>query len=87
MRTLNSIPSGARVEIDATRSMSIDYDVYEVPRNFQERARHEGIHLTVHGLDHLRRNNDSMRRVHRVIRRERKRAERHIASSLRQGAA
>ena len=30
MRTLDAIPPGTKVEIDATRSVNIDYDVYEI---------------------------------------------------------
>ncbi|MGE0448725.1 MAG: SulP family inorganic anion transporter [Vicinamibacterales bacterium] len=73
MRTLKNIPAGARVEIDATRSASIDHDVYEIIKDFERRAQIEGIDLSIKGLSTLRRENDSMRRVHRVIRRERKR--------------
>jgi len=76
MRTLNAIPPGTRVEIDATRSVNIDYDVYEVLRDFEQRAKLVNIDLTIRGLDSLRRQNDSMRRVQRVIRRERKRVAR-----------
>lgn len=76
MRTLNAIPPGTRVEIDATRSVNIDYDVYEILRGFEQRAKLVNIDLTIRGLDALRRQNDSMRRVQRVIRRERKRVAR-----------
>ena len=76
MRTLDAIPPGTRVEIDATRSVSIDYDVYEILRDFEQRARLLDITLTVRGLDTLRKDNDAMRRVRRVIRREQKRVER-----------
>jgi MFS superfamily sulfate permease-like transporter len=79
MRTLNAIPPGTRVEIDATRSVNIDYDVYEILKDFEQRAKLVNIDLTIHGLDALRRDNDSMRRVQRVIRRERKRVARHVA--------
>ncbi|MGE3886820.1 MAG: SulP family inorganic anion transporter [Vicinamibacterales bacterium] len=79
MRTLNAIPPGTRVEIDATRSVNIDYDVYEILRDFEQRAKLVNIDLTIRGLDALRRANDSMRRVERVIRRERKRVARQAA--------
>lgn len=79
MRTLNAIPPGTRVEIDARRSVNIDYDVYEILRDFEQRAKLVNIDLTIHGLDALRRENDSMRRVERVIRRERKRVARQVA--------
>lgn len=87
MRTLNNIPAGSRVEIDATRSANIDHDVYEIIRDFERRAEIEGIDLTVRGLSTLQRTNDSMRRVHRVIRRERKRvAKRADGESVLRGA-
>jgi len=72
METLGAIPPGTKVEIDATRSMSIDYDVYEILKDFEQRAKLADIELTIRGLEGLRRRNDSMRRVNRVIRRHRK---------------
>ena len=69
MRALSAIPPGTKVEIDARRSMSVDQDVYEIIRDFEQRARLLGIDLTVRGLDTLRRENDSVQRVHRLIRR------------------
>lgn len=88
MRTLNNIPEGARVEIDATRCASIDMDVYEIIKEFEQRARDEGIDLQIRGLSSLRRDNDSMRRVDRVIRRERTRvARRRGADGDRHGKA
>jgi MFS superfamily sulfate permease-like transporter len=68
MRTLDAIPNGTKVEIDATRSMSIDYDVYEILKDFEKKAKVRDIDLTMRGLDSLRRGNDSMERVHIVIR-------------------
>jgi len=80
MRTLASIPPGSRVEIDARRSVNIDHDVYEILRDFEEHARATDIDLTVMGLEGMRRDHDSMRRVDRIVRRERKRAERREAA-------
>jgi len=71
MRTLSAIPAGTKVEIDATRSMNIDYDVYEILRDFEQRATLLDIDLTIRGLDSLQRTNDSMRRVHQAIGRDR----------------
>jgi MFS superfamily sulfate permease-like transporter len=76
MRTLNDLPPGSRVELDATRTVSVDLDVYEMIRDFEKRAKLIDIELTITGLDGMYRENDSMRRVQRVLRRERKRAER-----------
>jgi MFS superfamily sulfate permease-like transporter len=80
MRTLDAIPPGTKVEIDATRSVNIDYDVYEILRDFELRARLLDIELTVRGLDTLRKDNDAMRRVGRVIRREQKRVARQATA-------
>ncbi len=68
MRTLAAIPDGTHVEIDARRSMNIDYDVFEILKDFEQAAPGRGISLTVRGLDTLQRGNDSMQRVHHVIR-------------------
>ncbi|MEZ5290703.1 MAG: hypothetical protein R2745_06450 [Vicinamibacterales bacterium] len=68
MKTLAAIPAGATVEIDARRSMSIDYDVYEILKDFEQRASLLDIDLTIHGLDTLRRENDAMRRVEHAVR-------------------
>ncbi len=70
MKTLAAIPPGAKVAIDASRSMNIDHDVYEIIKNFEQRAAVEGIDLTIDGLSTLRRDNDAMHRVHDVIARE-----------------
>jgi MFS superfamily sulfate permease-like transporter len=50
MRTLDEIPPGSTVVLDATRSVNIDYDVYEVIREYEQRARIIGVDLTVRGL-------------------------------------
>jgi MFS superfamily sulfate permease-like transporter len=46
-RTLSQIPDGARVVIDASKSINIDYDVIEIIDEFEVNAKHRGIHLTV----------------------------------------
>ncbi|MGE3958586.1 MAG: SulP family inorganic anion transporter [Vicinamibacterales bacterium] len=71
MRALAAVPAGTKVVIDASRSMNIDHDVYEIIKNFEQRAAAEGIELTIEGLSALRRDNDSMHRVFDVIARER----------------
>jgi len=70
MRTLSAIKPGTRVVIDATRSMHVDLDVYEILRNFEQRAAAVGIDLTIEGLSTLRRENDAMHRVQEVVARE-----------------
>jgi MFS superfamily sulfate permease-like transporter len=67
MRTLASIPAGAKVVIDGSRSMNVDHDVYEIIKDFEQRAAAVGIDLTVHGLSTLRRSNDAMHRVREII--------------------
>jgi MFS superfamily sulfate permease-like transporter len=74
MRALDAIPPGSKVEIDATRSMSIDYDVYELLKEFEQRAKNQDIDLTIRGLSDLRRENDAMRRVEHVLGQSRPRA-------------
>lgn len=71
MRVLAAIPPGAKVVIDATRSMNIDHDVYEILRDFEQRADRIGIDLTIEGLSTLRRSNDAMHRVADVLARDR----------------
>ncbi len=73
MRTLDEIPPNTKVEIDASRSANIDYDVYELIKDYEEKARLNGIELNLKGFSSLRQENDSVRRIQRVIRRERKR--------------
>ncbi len=80
MRTLDEIPSGSKVVLDATRSVNIDYDVYEVIKEYEQRARIIGVDLTVKGLYGPRkRGDDPVRKVQRMIRRETRRAERQAA--------
>jgi MFS superfamily sulfate permease-like transporter len=75
MRTLAAIKPGTRVVIDATRSMHIDLDVYEILKDFEQRAAATGIDLTIEGLSTLRRENDAMHRVQEVVAREPRRPE------------
>jgi MFS superfamily sulfate permease-like transporter len=70
MRALAAIPPGAKVVIDASRSMNIDHDVYGIIKDFEQRAALVGIDLTIDGLSTLRRSNDAMHRVQEVIPRD-----------------
>ncbi len=65
MRALAEIPAGVRVVIDASRSVSIDHDVFEILQDFRQRAVAENIDVTFEGLDGLRRDNDAMHRISR----------------------
>lgn len=67
LRTLAAIPPGTRVEIDATRSMHIDHDVYEILKDFEQRAKLIGIDLTLRGLDTRQRSNDAEHRLKRAL--------------------
>jgi MFS superfamily sulfate permease-like transporter len=80
MRILDEIPPGSKVVLDATRSVNIDYDVYEVIKEYEQRARVIGVDLTVKGLYGPRtRRNDPVRQVQRVLRREQRRLARGSA--------
>jgi MFS superfamily sulfate permease-like transporter len=68
VRALAAIPAGAKVVIDASRSMNVDHDVYEIVREFEQRAAAEGIDLTLVGFSTLRRSNDAMHRVLTAVR-------------------
>lgn len=63
MRALATVPAGGRVVIDASRSVSIDHDVFEIIQDFRQRAQAEKIDVTIEGLDGLRRDNDAMHRI------------------------
>ena len=82
MRTLDEIPSGSKVVLDATRSVNIDYDVYEVIKEYEQRAKIIGVDLTVKGLYGPRRQGeDPLSKVQRMIRRDtEKRAEREATA-------
>jgi MFS superfamily sulfate permease-like transporter len=68
MRALAAVPAGAKIVIDASRSMNIDHDVYEIIQDFKQRAVADDIDLTIEGLDGLRRSNDAMHRIHEFAR-------------------
>ncbi len=82
MRTLDEIPPGSKVVLDATRSVNIDYDVYEVIKEYEQRAKIIGVNLTVKGLYGPRRpGDDPLTKVQRMIRRDtEKRAEREATA-------
>lgn len=67
LRAFAAIPPGAKVVIDASRSMNIDLDVYEIIKDFEQHAAATGIDLTIEGLSTLRRSNDAMHRIQNVI--------------------
>lgn len=71
MRTLSEIPKNTKVIIDATNSSSIDYDVYEIIRDFEENSVHRNIKVNIIGLGRgmgtLVTPNDSIDKVQRII--------------------
>lgn len=46
-RTLSQIPDGAKVIIDASKTINIDYDVIEIIDEFEVNAKHRDIDLTI----------------------------------------
>ena len=50
-KALRETRSDCHVTIDATRSVTIDYDVKDVIKSFLVRAKAEGIKVTLNGLD------------------------------------
>jgi len=66
MRTLDAIPADAHVVIDATRSVSIDYDVYGILQDFAKKAKLQNMDLKIHGLC-LSKRNDSVQRAQAVF--------------------
>jgi MFS superfamily sulfate permease-like transporter len=43
LQTLNEIPNGSKVIIDASKTVSIDYDIVDLIRDFSENAKYKGI--------------------------------------------
>lgn len=66
MKTLDEIPPHTKVIIDATRSVNIDYDVYEIIKDFERKAELNHINLTIKGLA-MRQRNDSVQKVEKII--------------------
>ncbi len=52
LHTLAHIEPGTKLIIDATKSISIDYDIIEVIESFKEKAKHTDIELEVIGISH-----------------------------------
>ncbi|MCK5782700.1 MAG: SulP family inorganic anion transporter [Flavobacteriales bacterium] len=52
LQTLDHIKPGTKLIIDATKSISIDYDIIGVIEAFKEKAKHIGIELEVIGMSH-----------------------------------
>ena len=50
LRTLRTVPEGAELEIDYTRSAVVDHDVRELIEDFKETAHTKNIKLTIHEL-------------------------------------
>jgi MFS superfamily sulfate permease-like transporter len=50
IKTLEEIRPHCHVILDATHTVSIDYDIYEIIRDFEEKARYNDIKFEIHGL-------------------------------------
>lgn len=72
MQTLDAIPPHTRVVIDASRSVRIDYDVFEILKDFEKRAELNDIDVTMHGVS-LAKRNDSVERAKKVFTERRQR--------------
>lgn len=72
MQTLDAIPPHTRVIIDASRSVRIDYDVYEILTEFEKKAALNDIKVTMQGVS-LSKRNDSVERAKKVFTERRQR--------------
>lgn len=72
MQTLDAIPPHTRVIIDASRSVRIDYDVYEILTEFEKKAELNDITVTMQGVS-LSKRNDSVERAKKVFTERRQR--------------
>jgi MFS superfamily sulfate permease-like transporter len=66
MKTLDAIPPHSKVVIDATKSINIDYDVFEIIRDFEDKAAYKHIDVTIQGLA-LGKRNDAEQKIHQAI--------------------
>lgn len=87
MRALAAVPSGAKVVIDASRSMNVDHDVFEIIKDFEQRAAAENIELRIEGLSAMRRSNDAMHRVAEIVQQRHARPRRDSAPRDKRAAA
>lgn len=51
LQILNSIPKGSKIRIDASKSVSIDYDIVEIIRDFEINAHFKGIEVEIYKLE------------------------------------
>jgi MFS superfamily sulfate permease-like transporter len=72
IQTLDAIPPHTRVIIDASRSVRIDYDVYEILTEFEKKAELNDIDVTMQGVS-LSKRNDSVERAKKVFTERRQR--------------
>ena len=50
LNTLNTIPDNSKVEIDASNTLHMHYDIYEIIEDFRESAPNRNIDLQIHNL-------------------------------------
>lgn len=70
MQTLDEVPAGTKLVIDATRSVNIDFDVKEIILEFREKAKLNNIELTILGFEngHVpNKNDDAVKEVRKVL--------------------
>jgi MFS superfamily sulfate permease-like transporter len=51
LQILNTIPEGSKITIDASKSVSIDFDIVEVIRDFETNAQFKGIQVEIINLE------------------------------------
>ena len=51
LQILNSIPEGSKIRIDASKSVSIDYDIVEIIRDFEINAKFKNIEVEIIDLN------------------------------------
>ena len=50
-RTLNELPDNTKVQINASKTINLDHDVYEIIREFEENAPHRNIEVEIIDLE------------------------------------
>ena len=77
MKTLNEIPPHTQVIIDASKTTSIDHDVYEIIRDFESTAENNQINIKMIGLKRNEKGsqalvqvNDAEKKIQRIIKKK-----------------
>ncbi len=67
MLTLKKLPENSHVIIDASKSVSIDYDVIDIINDYKANAEYKNIELEIVGLQERKRNQSASKLVDEVI--------------------